>query len=157
MSTSTLELATSSPSADSGSEPCPPRIPPELIALILADLWKGAHTPELRSALLVKIALVNRTWLTLIAYITTLDVRISNFKETRAFLTLLSDPLPIPESHDLLTIERKRAARQSCRSLTCHVDGRRWQILNDDGPCHSRSSSTTSLPSDISPPTSDTS
>ena len=157
MSTSTLELATSSPSADSGSEPCPPRIPPELIALILAELWKGAHTPDLRSALLVNIALVNCSWPALIAYIATLDVHISNFKETRAFLALLSDPLPRRDSRDLLTIERMRAAHQSCRSLTCHVDGRRWQILNDDGPCHSRSSSTTSLPSDISPPTSDTS
>ena len=126
MSSKPTQLAT--PSAKS----CVPWLSPELISLILVELWERPYTPQDRSALLVKVALVNRTWLTLIAHITTLDVHLSSLKETMAFLQLLPRSCPIRECRSLLTMEKERVANQSCRSLTCHLDGRVWQNLSAD-------------------------
>ena len=120
--------------ATPSAELCTAWIPPELISLILSKLWEGPHTPQDRTALLVKIALVSRVWLTLIAHITTLDVHLSSFKETIAFLELLPQSWITREHRDPLTMERKRVANQSCRSLTCHLDGRMWENLPTNNP-----------------------
>ncbi|KAI1783442.1 hypothetical protein LXA43DRAFT_1186996 [Ganoderma leucocontextum] len=115
MSTST-ELATS-------SESCSPWIPPELISLILIDLWEAPHTAQDRLALLKNVALVNRTWLTLIARIASRDVHLSKYQKAKVFLRLLPQRSPTQEPGDLFTMEAKQVANHTCQSITFHVDG----------------------------------
>ncbi|KAI1783959.1 hypothetical protein LXA43DRAFT_1044566 [Ganoderma leucocontextum] len=119
MSRST-QLATSS--AESSS----PYIPPELISLILATLWEGPHSSEEQSAVLKNIALVNRTWLTLVARITSRDAHIFNHRTANTFLRLLRAPSPIELKEPLdpfSTMEANLCADEMCRSITFHVDG----------------------------------
>ncbi|KAI1783476.1 hypothetical protein LXA43DRAFT_1077693 [Ganoderma leucocontextum] len=112
MSTST-QLATS-------SESCSPWIPPELISLILIDLWEAPHTAQDRLALLKNVALVNRTWLTLIARIASRDVHLSKYQKAKVFLRLLPQRSPTQEPGDLFTMEAKQVANHTGQSITFH-------------------------------------
>ncbi|KAI1791367.1 hypothetical protein LXA43DRAFT_1094518 [Ganoderma leucocontextum] len=118
------EMSTSTQLATSSAEQGSPRIPPELISLILVDLWEAPHTPQDRLALLKNVALVNRTWLTFIARITSRDVHLSKYQKTKAFLKLLPQRSPTQEPGDLFTMEANRVATHTCQSITFHVDGR---------------------------------
>ncbi|KAI1784193.1 hypothetical protein LXA43DRAFT_1125102, partial [Ganoderma leucocontextum] len=109
-----------------------PWIPPELISLILIDLWEAPHTAQDRLALLKNVALANRTWLTLIARITSRDVHLSKYQKAQAFLRLLPQPSPTPEPGDLFTMEAKRVANHTCQSITFHVDGRIQSSFPED-------------------------
>lgn len=99
----------------------PPWIPPELISLILAELWGAPQTSEERLDLLKNVALVNRTWLALTACITSRDVHILNPLSAESFLRLLTKDTPAQEPHDLFTMEANRVAGEICRSITFHV------------------------------------
>ncbi|KAI1784203.1 hypothetical protein LXA43DRAFT_1186573 [Ganoderma leucocontextum] len=118
-------MSTSTQLAISSAEQCSPWIPPELISLILVDLWEALEpTPQDRSALLKNIALVNRTWLALIARIASHDVHISNVRNGNAFLRLLPERSPLVRygTVDLFSMEAHQVAKQLCRSLTFHLD-----------------------------------
>ncbi len=85
--------------------------------------------------MLKNIALVNCTWLTLIAHISSRDVHLSDYRKTRAFLRLLPQRSSEQEPCDLFSMEISRVVNQSCRSLTFHVDGRiRRPMPADDAP-----------------------
>ncbi|KAI1791701.1 hypothetical protein LXA43DRAFT_1010139 [Ganoderma leucocontextum] len=109
--------------ATSSAQPCSPWIPPELVSLILTKVWEAPHTPQKRSALLKNLALVNRTWLTLVACIASRDVHISNKRNANAFLRLLPKHSLRQMADDLFNMEGKRVANEVCRSLTFYVDG----------------------------------
>ncbi|PIL24995.1 hypothetical protein GSI_12883 [Ganoderma sinense ZZ0214-1] len=98
-----------------------PWIPPELISLILSELWGAPQTPRERSALLKSIALVNRTWLALTACLASRDVHIPNPLNAEGFLRLLHKRTPLPQSYNLFTIEANRVADELCRTITFYV------------------------------------
>ncbi|KAM5532366.1 hypothetical protein V8D89_013960 [Ganoderma adspersum] len=115
-------MPTSLQPAISSPKSClPPWIPPELISLILAELWDAPQTSEERSVLLKNTALVNRTWLALAACITSRDVHVPNPLSAEGFLRLLTKGTPAQEPHDLFTMEANRVAGEICRSITFHV------------------------------------
>ncbi|KAI1783478.1 hypothetical protein LXA43DRAFT_1186987 [Ganoderma leucocontextum] len=107
--------------APSSTESFSPWLPPELVSRILTKLWEAPQTPQERSALLKNTTLVNRTWLTLVALITSRDVHISSKRNAHTFLRLLSKTSPIPKADDLFTTERTRFANDACRSVTFRV------------------------------------
>ncbi|KAI1784204.1 hypothetical protein LXA43DRAFT_1077446 [Ganoderma leucocontextum] len=128
-------MSTSTQLAISSAEQCSPWIPPELISLILVDLWEAPHTAQDRLALPKNIALVNRTWLTLIARIASRDVHLSKYRKAKAFLRLLPQRSPTQEPRDLFTMEANRVVNDTCQSITFHVDGRiKSPIPADDAP-----------------------
>lgn len=121
VSTSTQSLTSS---AESTTTKCsPPWLPPEIISLILTELWEAQQSPEERSTSLKTISLVNRTWLALFVRVTSRNVHIPNPTSAEAFLRLLPQRTLMQGVGDLFTAEASQVADQMCRSITFHVDG----------------------------------
>ncbi len=75
--------------------------------------------------MLKTITLVNSTWLTLIARITSRDAHLDSRRSASAFLLRLLPPhSSTQEPRGPFSMEINRVANQSCRSLTFHIDGR---------------------------------
>ena len=142
VSTEPTHPATSSPSAKS---PCPPCVPPELLSLVLIELWEAQQTPEERSVLLQNTVSVNRTWLMLMARIASCDVHISDTQNASIFVWLLSmwpeSPRPTAKEAGPFTRERSRFANEMCRSISFYVDGRTSPPCSPTRPPPSRDAS----------------
>ena len=123
---STDEVATVSPSSSGSSAETrsgSPFFPPELVSFILFKLWEVPQPIRERFALLRNIALVNHTWLTLVARIACQDAHICSSRGANAFLRLLPKRSAGQQAHDLFTIEASRVANEVCRSITFYVEG----------------------------------
>ena len=97
-----------------------PWIPPELISLILTKFWEAPLSSDERSASLQTIALVNRTWLSLIVPIACRDVHLFNHRNANNFVTSLQN---FDHHRDLFTTEANRIVDETCRSITVHANG----------------------------------
>ncbi len=120
--TTTTQMSTSTQPATSTVEyPRFPNIPPELISLILIKLWEAPLSSYERSASWGRIALVSRTWLTLIAPIASRDAHIFQDKwDVNAFLGRI---YKYSIHKDLFSSEAGRFANEICRFLTIHANG----------------------------------
>ncbi|KAM5530293.1 hypothetical protein V8D89_016042 [Ganoderma adspersum] len=117
------EVPTVSSSSSGSAEPSLPFFPPELVSFILFKLWEVPQPMRERFALLRNIALINHTWLSLVARIICQDAHICSSRGANAFLRLLPKRSAGQQAHDLFTIEASRVANEVCRSITFYVEG----------------------------------
>ncbi|KAK0195039.1 hypothetical protein F5146DRAFT_269613 [Armillaria mellea] len=90
-----------------------PQLPPELVYIVISELWYSESSSEDRVALMKTCPLINSLWMDIFAQITSRDI----FVPTGRYLLYLSS---IIRNNDSLIYHARLP--HSTHTITCHVD-----------------------------------
>ncbi|SJK97088.1 uncharacterized protein ARMOST_00338 [Armillaria ostoyae] len=93
-------------------DPCP-RLPPELVHVIISEFWYSEYSSEDRVIFMKTCPLINSRWMDVFAHVTSRDI----FVPTGRYLLYLSS---IIRNNDSLIYHTHLP--HSTRTITCHVD-----------------------------------